>query len=259
MENIRLLRNATLVLEFGGKKMLIDPMLAEREAYPAFAGAGNEIRNPMVDLPVSEQELMILIEDVDAVFVTHTHPDHWDIKAQQLINKDKPIFVQPHDEEIMKNQGFIDVTAVSDDLDWAGLKIFRTGGQHGFGQVGKMMGAVSGFVFKYGERAIYIAGDTRWCKEVEEALKTYQPDIVVLNTGGAQFTEGEKKGDAITMTPEDVMKVHNHAENAEIIAVHMDTLNHCWIKRSDLKKSLKAKGIASKVRIPEDGELIVIT
>lgn len=72
------IRNATLLLEYAGKKFLIDPMLAEKEAWPGFAGnARTHLRNPMVDLPVPLDELLA----VDAVIITHTHADHWDEAA----------------------------------------------------------------------------------------------------------------------------------------------------------------------------------
>ncbi|MCY9191071.1 MBL fold metallo-hydrolase, partial [Bacillus mojavensis] len=34
--NIQQIRNATLVVEYAGEKFLIDPMLAEKGAYPPF-------------------------------------------------------------------------------------------------------------------------------------------------------------------------------------------------------------------------------
>ncbi|MCY9191105.1 MBL fold metallo-hydrolase, partial [Bacillus mojavensis] len=34
--NIQQIRNSTLVVEYAGKKFLIDPMLAEKGAYPPF-------------------------------------------------------------------------------------------------------------------------------------------------------------------------------------------------------------------------------
>lgn len=46
------IRNATLALEYAGKKFLIDPMLAEKEAWDGFAGSARpHLRNPMVALP----------------------------------------------------------------------------------------------------------------------------------------------------------------------------------------------------------------
>lgn len=46
------IRNATLVLQYAGKKFLIDPMLAEKEAWDGFVGSARpHLRNPMVALP----------------------------------------------------------------------------------------------------------------------------------------------------------------------------------------------------------------
>jgi L-ascorbate metabolism protein UlaG (beta-lactamase superfamily) len=35
------LRNATLIIEYAGKKFLVDPMLAEKGAFPGFEGTVN--------------------------------------------------------------------------------------------------------------------------------------------------------------------------------------------------------------------------
>ena len=39
--HITQIRNATLLVEYAGKTLLIDPLLAERGAYPGFAGTAN--------------------------------------------------------------------------------------------------------------------------------------------------------------------------------------------------------------------------
>ena len=84
-------RNATLIVEFAGLRFLIDPMLAPKGSFPAFAGTLNSDRsNPLVDLPVAIDELV----DVDAVIVTHMHRDHWDDTAKESLPKSLPLFVQ---------------------------------------------------------------------------------------------------------------------------------------------------------------------
>jgi L-ascorbate metabolism protein UlaG (beta-lactamase superfamily) len=88
---IKQVRNATLIIEYAGKKFLIDPFLAEKGAYPGFEGTANShLRNPLVDLTVPLDEIL----NVDAVIVTHLHPDHWDEAAKALVPKDIPIFAQ---------------------------------------------------------------------------------------------------------------------------------------------------------------------
>jgi len=256
--SIQLLRNATLVIDFGGKKILVDPMFADKGEFDPFPFAGNEIRNPMVDLPISKEEVAKIVDNVDAVFITHTHLDHWDPKAQQMIDKHKPIFCQPSDEKTIKDQGFTNVMVLNDKTDWEGITVHKTGGQHGFGKLGELMGSVSGYVFSHNGKSIYIAGDTRWCKEVKTALDTHKPDVIVLNAGGAQFIEGDLKGEPITMTPEDIIAVYENSQKSNIITVHMNTLNHCHVKRKDLKKALTDIGIAEVIEIPADGDIYII-
>jgi L-ascorbate metabolism protein UlaG (beta-lactamase superfamily) len=139
-------------------------------------------------------------------------------------------------------------------MEWKGISVNRTGGQHGTGEIGKAMGTVSGFVFAKGKKSIYVAGDTIWCDEVKTALDTYKPSYTVLNAGAAKFLTG----DPITMTPADIISVHTHAPKTKIIAVHMDTINHCFVKRVDLKKALEENKLSDKVAIPLDGEQISI-
>ncbi|KWZ45813.1 hypothetical protein WS73_17005 [Burkholderia savannae] len=71
----RQVRNATVLIEYAGTRFLVDPMLASKGTYPGLEGTVNgHLKWPTVELPIA----MDAILDVDAVIVTHTHPDHWD-------------------------------------------------------------------------------------------------------------------------------------------------------------------------------------
>ena len=60
-------RNATLFIEYAGTTFLIDPMLAEKDAWDGFAGtARSHIRNPMTALPIATESLV----NADIVIVT---------------------------------------------------------------------------------------------------------------------------------------------------------------------------------------------
>jgi len=251
---IRLLRHATLIIEINGKKILVDPMLSAKDKLDPVQNCGNELRFPMVELPVNDSELSQILSEVDAVVVTHTHRDHWDVAAQHLIDKNKLIFCQPNDNAKIKEQGFKNIQPVVSSFDWNGITINRTNGKHGTGEIGKKMGEVSGFVFSYKKESLYVAGDTIWCDDVEKALTEHKPKITILNAGGAKFLTG----DPITMTPNDIVNVYEKLPQTKIIAVHMDTVNHCLIKRKNLLDALIERGLESKIRIPNDGETITI-
>lgn len=102
---VQQIRNATVKIDFAGTTFLVDPMLSAKGAFPGFPGTyRSELRNPLVDLPFSADEVL---KSVEAVVVTHTHTDHWDEAAQQQIPKNLPVFVQNEvDAKTIRGQGF---------------------------------------------------------------------------------------------------------------------------------------------------------
>jgi L-ascorbate metabolism protein UlaG (beta-lactamase superfamily) len=250
---IQFLRNATLLLEWNNKRILVDPMLGEKDSMDTVPNAANTIRNPMRELPMDEAALQNLLASLDAILVTHLHRDHWDATAQAILPKQLPVFCQPEDVTALAEQGFTQVIPVTTSVNWEGSTISRTGGQHGTGEIGKMMAPVSGFVLKSEHTTLYIAGDTIWCEEVNTALDTFQPDYVVVNAGAAQFLQG----DPITMTAADVIKTIQHPAQSKVIAVHMGAINHCFLSREALAAEVATAGLSAV--IPEQGEWIVFT
>ena len=252
MMNIQLLRHATLLITFSNsQRLLLDPMLSPAGSAPPIAQTPNQKRNPLVDLPISLNELEGLIDGLDGVIVTHTHSDHWDTAAREMLPKELQIFCQPEDRVRIQDAGFKNVQPVFESLAWRGTRFSRTPGRHGRGEIGKLMAPVSGFVLeKEGDPVLYIAGDTVWCVEVEQTIGLYNPDIIVVNAGAAQF----ESGGPITMTKDDVINTCTAAPEAVVAAVHMESINHCLLSRSLLCEELVNAGLSSRVLIPDDGE-----
>ncbi len=250
--HVQLIRHATLRVTMGGHTLLVDPMLSDKEAMDPIQNSSNNWRNPLVALPFSPDEIL---KNVTAVLVTHTHRDHWDPAATELVPKTLPILCQPEDTEKFTEWGFTDVRPVKTMLDFEGLQFTRTGGQHGTGDIGRAMAPVSGFVIRAeGEPSIYIAGDTIYCAEVEDAINRNVPNVIVVNAGGAKFN----LGDPITMTAKDVAKVVRKSPEAKKIAVHMEAINHCHVKRAELEAFLERDGLRGTVEIPSDGATVLI-
>ncbi|MFB5760160.1 MBL fold metallo-hydrolase [Paenibacillus medicaginis] len=246
---LQLIRHATLWLEYGRTQFLVDPMFSDEGVNPPVINTPNDRRNPLVPMPFEMEGLL----NPDAVLVTHLHPDHWDEAAIVALSKSTPVICQLEDESAITSAGFGSVTVVNESITSKGVTIHRTGGQHGTGEIGKRMGPVSGFVFKAaGEPTLYIAGDTIWCDDVQQALDTHQPDITVVNAGGARFNVG----DPITMDENDVVRVCQYAPNMKVVVVHMDAINHCLVTRADLRNRLVREGLLERVAIPEDGQWV---
>jgi L-ascorbate metabolism protein UlaG (beta-lactamase superfamily) len=250
---IHFIRHATLVVSIKGISFLIDPMLSPAKAWDPIPDTPNPQRNPLVDLPFGEHSLGQLLEEIEGVLVTHAHFDHWDAKAKVSLPKDIPVLCQPEDVPRLHKAGFTSPQPIGSEYAWKGIQIIRTGGQHGTGEIGQRMGRVSGFVLRgEGEPSLYIAGDTIWCSEVEQALMQHQPEVVVVNAGAAQFSTG----DPITMTAEDVVHVCKTLPGARVIAVHMEAINHCLLTRRELAEELRRAGLEAQVEIPLEGERI---
>jgi L-ascorbate metabolism protein UlaG (beta-lactamase superfamily) len=150
-ENImkaRLIRNATLWIEIEEIRILVDPMLGQKGSLGSFPWTEDNRANPLSDLPFDSEELSKIIQNTDFVLLTHLHPDHWDETAQQLLPKDMLIYCQPIDEELVRTSGFTRVIPVTSEITYKDVSIIRTGGKHGLGKIGELMGEVSGYILK---------------------------------------------------------------------------------------------------------------
>jgi len=251
----QLLRHATAVISMKGMNLLLDPMLSPKGAMGPIANAANQDRIPLVDLPLNEAELQKLTKQTDAVLVTHVHRDHWDDRAKEILPKALPVVCQAEDESAMRQAGFAQVYPVKTQVEWEGIRIFRTGGQHGTGEIGKKMGIVSGYVLKAGgEPTLYIAGDTIWCPEVKEALLTYKPEVIIIYSGAAAFLTGGP----ITMNADHVVAAAREIPSAKVIVIHMETMTHCLLTRAELRRRLEQEDLIGQVQIPKDGEIITL-
>ena len=151
-----------------------------------------------------------------------------------------PVFCQPEDEERLRDLG-LDARPVEDELDWDGLRIARTGGRHGAEDaVARALAPVSGFVLG----GLYIAGDTVWCREVEDALERHRPKVAVVNASGARFLESGP----LVMTAAEVREVV--ARVPKVVVVHLEAINHCLESRAEIRDAVP------EALVPEDGETL---
>ena len=91
---------------------------------------------------------------------------------------------------------------------------------------------------------LYIAGDTVWCREVEDALERHRPKVAVVNASGARFLESGP----LVMTAAEVREVV--ARVPKVVVVHLEAINHCLESRAEIRDAVP------EALVPEDGETL---
>lgn len=247
---LQLWRNATLLLNIDGISVLVDPMLGEKDSMGKMPMTDSELLNPLTDLPFNKEELNKRLKEIDAVVVTHLHPDHWDPAAVGLLDKNIPIICSDIIADHIAAQGFTNIIAVNNKIQWKNIEISATKGQHGTGEIGEKMGVVNGFVFKKENESVYIAGDTIWYDEIASEIDKHQPQHIIVAGGAATFSVG----DPIIMTSEDIVKVCEYAPDSTVWVTHLEAVSHCREDRKFIQGKITEKGLENQCFILKDGE-----
>ena len=257
--NYQHIRNAAARIDYAGSIFLVDPFLADKETYPGFEGTPNsDKRIPLIDLPMPVQEV---VRGIDAVILTHTHLDHWDDAAREILPKDIPFFVQnAGDARTIREQGFTNVMTAGKNTPFMNVRISRTAGQHGPDELysvparAEFAGDAMGFILQAdGEKTLYVVGDTTWHPFVEVALRAYNPDIIVMNTGYAMVNG---INGSLIMGKDDIIRMYKAMPEAKIIAVHMDAVNHTMTSSEEVREFVKENSLSDRVYVPREGEIL---
>jgi len=173
--------------------------------------------------------------------------DEW-LEVKQVSFKSESWQATFNDTTIEKAEAFKDI------------KLIKTGGSHGTVEMyaedwfTEISGDAMGIIFQAeGEKTVYFVGDTIWTADVNKALNRFKPEIIVMNTGAARVLAFKE---AIIMGKEDVEHMVKAMPNSQIVAVHLDSVNHATVTRKDLREFIKAKNIGKNIIVPEDGEII---
>ncbi len=255
MLNIHHFRNATMVIETEKDVILIDPMIGSKGSIATFTYFRFKAqKNPIVPLPKSCEKIL---KRVTHCLITHKHPDHLDKAGEYFSLENKiPVTCSVNDEALFKKKGLNVVQTINywEKYDFLGGTIEGIPARHGYGFIALPMGNVMGYFIKLpNQKSIYLSSDTIYTTSVDKVLKKYKPNISIVACGAAQLDIFQP----ILMSMKDILKfVKNSPEN--VIANHLEAVNHCPTTRVELKRELEKNGLHKKVSIPVDGEVISI-
>lgn len=258
---IQQIRNATLKLTYAGKIFLIDPWLIGGQKFGRFIDipgkpfrtpdpVREQIPMPIYDLPITVEEIL---RGVDYYIVTHIHPDHIDIAADGSLgaplDKNVPVLVQnSNDADALKRSGFKSVEILGENF-FGNLKLIKTPARHG---TIEPLGDACGVIFSApDEKTLYLVGDSVWFDGVQNTLKNFRPDVVIVNACAAELIGNGR----LIMNDEDIDCIAQTLPSAQIVVSHMDNVAHATITRHEMRGLLMRRDIENYF-MPADGETI---
>jgi L-ascorbate metabolism protein UlaG (beta-lactamase superfamily) len=146
--------HATVLLELGGVRLLTDPLLRQRVLHIKRA----------VPPPMDE-----VARDIDAVLISHLHPDHLDFPSLRRIGRDVPVIAAPGSRRLLRWRGVRNVMELSPgeatrvgDAHVLAVRVEHDGRRYPFGREIDALG----YDVRATGRRLFFAGDTDLFEEM---------------------------------------------------------------------------------------------
>ena len=260
---MRWLGGPTATLERGGLRVLTDPMLGPRSEsaftlpkHPS-SGALNATIARYTSLPPLQ------LQGLTAILISHTHNDHFDDQAKQLLPKHLPVVVAAAGAEMVRAAGFKDVRP----LDWgeslrltaAGveLQVLALPAHHAHdAQLDHDLGRGNGYVLDFqdarGHLRVYWTGDAVLSDESRDWAAKYGPiDVLVPHLGGVG---GDGGFGLRTMNAVEALQLTARVAPRLVLPIHHTTFGHYREPIVALEGRVAEEGLSKIFHFLKEGE-----
>jgi L-ascorbate metabolism protein UlaG (beta-lactamase superfamily) len=233
------LGHSTVLLELDGKRVLTDPVFAERSSPVTFAGPRR-----FHAVPATVEEL----PDLDVVLLSHDHFDHLCSRTvTSLARRRVPIVTALGVGAHLERFG-VDPTRIT-ELDWhesaevGGVRFTATPSQHfsgrGPGSTNRTLWA--SWIIASERRKVFFSGDTGLTPAFKDIGRAYGPfDLVMLEVGAFHPAWG-----AIHLGPANALTAFEWLGGGTLLPVHWGTFSlalHDWDEPAETLFTLARQG-----------------
>jgi len=201
--------HASVLLDFGGPKLLTDPWFSERGGFPGYY-RGEPLGIELQDLP-----------GLDGVAASHGHYDHFDIDAFRAYpDKAVPFAVKRGTEHRARKAGFTNVRDLDawETTELGPVKVTAAPARHFVPQVT--------YVFEANGFTVYFGGDTLLIPELREVAERFPHiDLVLLPVNGLRLRPINQQG---VMTAEEAAQLTSILEPRHAVPIHY-TFHAGWL------------------------------
>jgi len=234
----------TVVIDYGGLRLLTDPTFDEPGEYPGRSGY-----SLVKTAPPSRRHDEI--GAIDVVLLSHDqHPDNLDRSGRELL---------PHAGRVLSTASAAerlgDVVTVAPR--WGQLEVEAPDGrvvsvtavpaQHGPAGSEPLVGEVTGFVLR-GDTlpTMYVSGDNASLRVVQEiADRVGKVDVAIIFAGGASTPL--IPGEYLTLTSAGAAQAAEILAAARVLVVHTDSWRHFTENADDVRKAFAQAGLSDRL------------
>jgi len=248
--------HSSLLIEIDGRKILTDPVWAERASFSSWVGPKRFFAAP---LQLNE------LPSLDAVIISHDHYDHLDRSViKQFANKQIPFYTSLGVGKYLEKWGI--KSSLIKELDWTDkvildddceLTVLPARHFSGRGLHNRFETLWSSFVIKTSKHKIFFGADSGWFDGFKEIGESYGPfDLTMLEIGAYNEDWAD-----IHMGPENAVNAHIALKGKLMMPIHWGTFNlalHAW--REPVARLLKhAAEKQVQLFLPKPGEPTEVT
>ena len=177
------------------------------------------------------------IDDVDYILLTQIHPEHFNPAV--IADKTLPVIVKnDQDAQSVSSMGFKKVLIVRDTP----LRIDDIITIGKASPMGYLLDNAS-------ERPVYLAGDSAWSPELKKQLADHLSELFVVSA-----CEDESASPCPRMNREDLMEAAKNCKHGMVVATHLASVKD----QISLKAFSEESGMAAKISVPMDGEIMML-
>ncbi len=234
----------TVVIEYGGVRLLTDPTFDAPGEYPVRADYSLVKTAP----PARRLDE---VGDIDVVLLSHDqHPDNLDRAGRQLLSRAKRVLSTRSAADRLGDVITVAPRWQSLDVetsDGRAVRVTAVPAQHGPDGSEPLVGEVIGFVLSGdGLPTVYLSGDNASLRVVHEiADRVGKIDVGIIFAGGASTPL--IPGEYLTLTSAQAAQATDILGAERVLVVHTDSWRHFTEDADDVRKAFAQAGLSDRL------------
>ena len=261
-DSLRWIGGPTALITRGGLCVITDPMLGPRGPNAFVLPKHPSTGEPNASFTRYTSPAPVPLAALGAILISHTHADHVDARAKELLPKGLPLVVAAAGADVMRAAGFLDVRP----LDWGQstaieaqgtrLRVLAVPAHHAHDpELDRTIGRGNGYLLEWndarGPYRVYWTGDAVLADETRSPDQYGPIDLLLPHLGGVG---GDGTLGLRTMNAEETLALVGRLSPRLVVPIHHTTFAHYREPIAALEQRVAESHESARFRFLREGE-----